>query len=471
MGPWTRLEAQVTRLEVAAATGFHDEVLGDVARLRGSMDTLPAAAGPPETATPWRVRERLLIVANHSAARTGRWSEALRFNTELIDSRRARGAEDFDLGTALFERHGELVELGRVDEARAVLVECRALFEPHRDFHLLGLVLSALAQLEDRRGHPGVAIEMERSALRYKYLANDVEAIPISHYGLAYFSARHFGRPTATVHYLAAALIAHIVADPDVSAVHALANDLAELGDLNAVPGDVGELCGQVAEVPGADLADLLTRICPGQGQAQQHLDGVLADARNQAAGAHSAAGGQAAPSDLPRYFAMWDPAIAGIVAARDGNARARQALGQHLAKIQDAATPWAPLAHALGLVSDGHGPDAAAGLDDVGAAIIARALDALRGAVTIPADLWPVMPWGYTLADLVAGSRGDANAAAAAQSELTTFAQRNPAAAAMCAALQRILAGDRRADLASNLTSPVDRAVVTSVLHHVEAG
>jgi hypothetical protein len=134
-------------------------------------------------------------------------------------------------------------------------------------------------------------------------------------------------------------------------------------------------------------------------------------------------------------------------------------------------ATPWAPLAHALGLVSDGHGPDAAAGLDDVGAAIIARALDALRGAVTIPADLWPVMPWGYTLADLVAGSRGDANAAAAAQSELTTFAQRNPAAAAMCAALQRILAGDRRADLASNLTSPVDRAVVTSVLHHVEAG
>jgi hypothetical protein len=84
----------------------------------------------------------------------------------------------------------------------------------------------------------------------------------------------------------------------------------------------------------------------------------------------------------------MWDPAIAGIVAARDGNARARQVLGQHLTRIQDAATPWAPLARGLGLVSDGHGLDAAAGLDDVGAAIIARALEALRGAVAIPADL-----------------------------------------------------------------------------------
>ncbi|HUZ55278.1 MAG TPA: CHAT domain-containing protein [Streptosporangiaceae bacterium] len=472
MGPRTRLEAEIARLEVAAATGYHDDVLNDVARLRHQMDTLPVAPGQPETATPWRVRERLLIVGNHSAARTERWSEALRFNTELLASRRARGAENSDLGSALFERHGELIELGRIDEARAVLVECRALFEPHRDFHMLGLVLSALAQLEDRRGHPGVAVEMERSALRYKYLANDVEAIPISHYGLAYFSGRHFGRPgSATAHYLAAALIAHIVADPDVRAVNALALDLEEIGDLDAAPADAGELCRQVAEVPGADLADLLARICPGEGRAQEHFDGVLADARNRAAGVFSPAGGEAAPSELPRYFAMWDPVIAGIVAARDGDARARHALGQHLVKIQDAGTEWAPLARSLSMVSDGHGADAAAGLDDVGAAIIARALEALRGAMTMPADLWHVMPWGYTLADLVAGSRGDARAAAAAESELTTFAQRNPRAASMCAALMRVLAGDRDAGLASTLPSPVDRAVVTSVLQHVEAG
>ena len=472
MGPWTRLEAEIARLDVAVATGSHDGVLNDVARLRGSMNSAPASSGQPETATPWRVRERLLIVGNHSAARTGRWPEALGFNTELIDSRSDRGAEDFDIGSALFERHGDLIEVGQIDEARTVLLKCRALFEPHRDFHMLGLVLSALAQLEDRRGHPGVALEMERSALRYKYLANDVEAIPISHYGLAYFSGRHFGRPgTATAHCLAAALIARIVADPDVSAANALALDLEELEDPNAAPADVDELCGQVAEVPGVDLADLLARMCPGEGRAQQELDGVLADARNRAAGAHSPAKGTAAPSELARYFAMWDPAIAGIVAARNGDAHARHALGQHLMKIQDAGTEWGPLARGLGMVSDGHDlVDAAASLDDVGAAVIARALEALHGAVTIPAALWHVMPWGYTLADLVAGSRGDARAAAAAESELAAFAQRNPRAAPMCAALKRVLAGDRRADLASSLSSPVDRAVVTSVLHHVEA-
>jgi hypothetical protein len=310
---------------------------------------------------------------------------------------------------------------------------------------------------------------MERSALRYKYLANDVEAIPISHYGLAYFSGKYFGRAgTGTAHYLAAALIAHIMADPDVRALHALAQDLEELGDLRAVPADVGELCRQVAEIPGADLADLLSRICPGQTEAQRHFDSVLAEARNDAAGAYSPAGGEAA--ELARYFAMWDPAIAGIIAAREGDARARHALAEHLRKVQEAGTEWAPLARGLAMVSEGGGPDTAAGLDDVGSAIIVRALDALRGAVTVPADLWYVMPWGYTLADLVAGSRGDASAAAAAESELTTFAQRNPPAASMCAALRRVLAGERDAGLASSLPSPVDRAVVTSVLHHVGA-
>jgi hypothetical protein len=469
MGPWTRLEAEIPRLEVAAASGLNDGVLADVARLRDHMDTLPAASGQPETATPWRVRERLLIAGNHSAARAERWSEALRFNTELIRSRYARGATDYDLGSALFERHGELMELGQVDDAREVLVDCRKLFEPHREFHMLGLVLSALAQLEDRRGHSGVAVEMERSALRYKYLANDVEAIPISHYGLAHFSGRHFGRAgTATAHYLAAALIAHIMADPDVRALHALAKDLEEFGDLHAVPADVGELCRQVAEIPGADLADLLSRICPGEREAQRHFDSVLAEARNDATGAYSPAGGEAA--ELARYFAMWDPAIAGIIAAREGDARAQHVLGEHLRKIQEAGTEWAPLARGLAMVSEGGEPDAAAGLDDVGSAIIVRALDALRGAVTVPADLWYVMPWGYTLADVVAGSRGDASAAAAAESELTTFAQRNTRAAPMCAALRRVLAGERDAGLASSLASPVDCAVVTSVLHHVGA-
>jgi hypothetical protein len=67
---------------------LHDDVLGDVARLRDTMVTLLVASGQPETATPGRVRERVLIVGNHSAGRTGRWSEALRFNTALIDSRR-----------------------------------------------------------------------------------------------------------------------------------------------------------------------------------------------------------------------------------------------------------------------------------------------------------------------------------------------------------------------------------------------
>lgn len=474
MGPWTRLQNEVAGLEILAAMGRHEEVLADVSRLYGDMRSLPASSRQMETATPWRVRETLLTAGQDAAVRTERWLEALDFNTAVVTSKRARGADDADLAAALFGSHGPLMELGRVEEARKQLLECRGLYEQDHDYHMLGLVLSALAQIEDKRGHSGVAIEMERNALRFKYLANDAEAIPTSHYGLAYFSRRHTGRPgTAIVHYLAAALVLTITGSPDAEqAVHALAQDLHDREDLTVVPATVDDLCGQVvAEVPGADLKDLLSRFSPEPGRAQQALDDLILQARGLA-GNLAPTAGAAPPDDLPRYLAMWDPAIAGLVAADNGISGAANALRAHLTRIEEADGTWAPLARALLLLAEEPGrPNPAEGLDEVGAAIVLRARDAMTGKVAIPSELWRVMPWGYTLSDLVAAGRGDAEAAASAERELADFVQRNPGAAAMCAALRRVLAGERDLDLATALGRPVDRAVVTSVLQHIGTG
>jgi tetratricopeptide (TPR) repeat protein len=473
MGPWSRLEFEVWRLEVMTAVGRYGQALEGVARLRDYMSTLPASSRQPETATPWRVRERLLTVGQDAAIRAERWQDALDLSAAIIASMRARGAERPDLATALFGRHGALVELGHIEEARKVLLECRDIYQADYNFRLLGPVLSGLAQIEDRRGHPDVAIELERNALRYKYLANDVGTIPISHYGLAYFSRRHTGRPgTATEHYLAAALICVLTASHDASAINALGDDLREADDLTAVPADVTELCRQVAQVPGADLAGLLDSLTPDQATVRRRFNGVIAEARAHAAGAHAPATERALPDDLPRFFAMWDPAIAGLVAAAQGDGRAAAALREHLSRIEQAAGPWAPLARALSrLNANPNIRDPAAGLDDTGTAIIRRAKEATSGNLSLPEVLWHVMPWGYTLADIVAGGQGDMAAAASAASELERFEQRNPPATALCAALRRILGGDRDPGLASRLADALDRAVVSSVLQHVGPG
>jgi hypothetical protein len=185
MGPWTRLDAQVARLEVEATRDLSGRVLPEVTRLVNHMKTLRASSRQPEAAIPWRVRERLLTIGGHAATNAERWQEALNFNAALIASMRARGAADRDLVGALFSGHGPLMMLDRHAQARRVLQQCRDLAEADHDFRMLGPVLSAQAAVEDMLGHPGIAVELARTALRYEYRAFDVDGIPISHYRLA----------------------------------------------------------------------------------------------------------------------------------------------------------------------------------------------------------------------------------------------------------------------------------------------
>jgi hypothetical protein len=136
-------------LQVLNAMGQADQVLTEVQRLRDQMQALPATPGPDETATPSNVRETLLDTGRDTARQLGRWQDALDLNAEQVASKRGRSAPAADIAHSRFNDYFPLLELGRTDEALALLLECRQAFQDARDPRKLGMALGALAP---RRG-------------------------------------------------------------------------------------------------------------------------------------------------------------------------------------------------------------------------------------------------------------------------------------------------------------------------------
>jgi hypothetical protein len=284
LGPWTQLADEGRRLQVLADMGQAELVLAEVRRLRVRMRDLPAASGPDETAIPWNVREGLLDTGRYAARQLGRWQDALDLNAELIASLRGRSAPAAGIALSRFNDYSPLLRLGRIDDALALLLDCRRVFHDARDPGMLGKTISALADVENARGHGDAAIALERDALRYTYLAGDVLAIAVSYHNLGNYLRRHARQPApALACHLAAAVIRALTgaegADRSLAAAltdlrSLLAEDvdgstpatvpvLGKLGSAAALPADLRGLCAHVGDIPGADLAALLAALAP----------------------------------------------------------------------------------------------------------------------------------------------------------------------------------------------------------------
>jgi len=195
-------------------------------------------------------------------------------------------------------------------------------------------------------------------------------------------------------------------------AVYEAAADLRELGDDYAQPADLADLYRAVADVPGVNLAELLTTLDPGQYEAREMLRELTARARQMAAGLFSS------------HLAAWDPVISALLAAVEGDERAATALDEQLTRYQDSES-WGALAAALShLRAGGTGGELLTGLDEIDTAIVTRAVDAITGKIIIPARLWEAMPLGPLLGDLVAARRGDEAAAERARQVLDTMSK-----------------------------------------------
>lgn len=286
LGPWTQLYDKVQRLQVLHETGQASQVLAEVQRLRDRMRAWPATPGADETVALWEVHETLLATGGHAAELLGRHDDALALSGEVIASMRGRRAPAAAIARARFNDYGPLLRLGRTDEALDLLLDCRQAFEETHDIEMLGMTLSALADTEDERGHGDAATRLERDALRYSYLAGDVIGITSSYHNLGGYLRHHARQPVpALASHLASALICALTgAEGTDNSILGTANDLREFGAAAIPPADVPDLCRQLSDIPGTDLADLIETLSPDQATAEQTLSGLITQAQALAA-------------------------------------------------------------------------------------------------------------------------------------------------------------------------------------------
>ena len=281
LGPWTQLLDEVRRLHVVSLMGQPEKALAEVQQLRDHMGTLPATSEESAPCAAWAVREELLGAGRNAALRLERWDQALELNAAAVASKRVRGAPQAEIARWRFSDYGPMIMLDRVDEALGMLMECREVFEQAHDIEMLGMVFDALATAEGHRGHGDVAVDLASQALRYSYLAADVDSIRISHHNLGEYLRDLVGQPgTALAHHLAAALLRAVTgAGGAEESVSSAADDLKAGGDVS-VPADVADLCRRVAAMPGVDLGRLLAGVGPDPQVVQRTLDELIGRAR-----------------------------------------------------------------------------------------------------------------------------------------------------------------------------------------------
>jgi hypothetical protein len=293
-GPWTRLFSEVRRLQLLNAMGRAHEVTVETRRLRGRLETLPGVQDSAETVPAWNVREILLDTGSQAASRLGQWDDALTMNIAQVDSMRQRRAPVTQIARAAFNGYPALLVLGRAGEARALLIDCRQVFEDARDIEMLGLTIGALAEVEEDAGHIDAAVRLEQDALRYRYLAGDAAGIAACYHNLGRYAHVHARQPAlALACHLAAALIstltdARLTGDP----LRGAATDLRVFGAAAIAPRDVASLCGHLADIPGTDLPALIARLSPGPEAAERTLRDLIIKARHQAAPPPATTGG-----------------------------------------------------------------------------------------------------------------------------------------------------------------------------------
>jgi hypothetical protein len=226
------------------------------------------------------------IAIRHHQGLVSRWADALDLNAAQLASMRDRRAPAAYIARALLNDYGPLLRLGRTDEALALLLECRQMFDDAHDYEMLGNVLTALADVEDKRGHGDVAIDFERVALRHHDLAADVPGIAISYHNLGGYLGSHCRQPApALACHLTSALIKALarINDDDLS-VQAAARDLRDLGSAACPPIDVAGLDRMLGDIPGTDLLRRIAALSPTPETAEATLRDLIAQAQTLAA-------------------------------------------------------------------------------------------------------------------------------------------------------------------------------------------
>lgn len=272
-----------------------------------------------------------------------RWQLALDLNAEIAASTRRRGAGEHELAQTRFNDAASLIELGWIEEAGRLLRWCQQVFEDHRDTAMLATVLGNRAGLEARLGHGQAAADFRRVALRLGYARPDPRALATRHHNLAgSLGAAGGDRAGRRAHRLAAALICRLtgMAYDLAHTMRILARELSEDTGAGPLPATVAEVVAVAERTEGVRLGDLLAALEPDPRAVEAALAEILRTAADLPPD-------EPAGEDIARHLKQWEPIIAIVVAACQGNRDAATQLIPFLDKAgQD--HDWAALAGVL---------------------------------------------------------------------------------------------------------------------------
>ncbi|MFF7240459.1 CHAT domain-containing protein [Streptomyces collinus] len=465
-GPWSRMSIEGRQLQVHMLQGDGRHVLDAVERLRAQMATLPDPSDQPETAPPWNVREAILDTGRSAASDLKEWQLALDLNAEQLRVMKERGTTEWKVAQAAFNDYGPLRALGRLSEARALLLWCRDIDEANHDIAGLAKDLGALADIEDKLGHGEAAIALQRDALRLTYTTGDITTIGIGHHNLANFLGRHTDLwDQSWAHRLAAAVIAYQTNSGLLRGQLLTMARLLRASD-TLLPGSFDQVCAIVDQSDGVNLAALSGLLPRRASDEQAALDEVLALVG-------------AIPDehvlDMPRYLRLWGPVMSALVATvNDQQQQAAVFLDgalDHFAQNDD----WAGLTAAFRRIRGGErdGDALADGLDEVDIEILNRTLAALDGSDPLDPSAWATAGEHDNDADdtgmrqfaaaVVAAAQGSRPAAELVGSVLEQMSE-HAHLASLVNALRAVLNGDRSPTLTAGLDAQA-RSLVDAVL------
>lgn len=370
-------------------------------------------------------------------------------------SKQSRGAAELELAVARFNAYGPLLRTQRTAEARTLLDACRAVYEKHSAYDSLAQCLSAMADLEDALGHGPQAVDLERVALRFKYLQPDPTLIAVSQWNLANYLARWAGDQEASLaHRLAATVLRALTASGAYR--QNLRGFALALSSGTVPPAGFDALCAAVERVEGVRFRELVEGL---GGDGDQLLAAMVEEAK-------------AIPAEelYAELLDAWEPTLALLVAANGGNLHARAHLDYHLARRAQ-QRDWAQLGERLTRARDGEGDPTTLGegLNDIDTAILTRALDALAGRTRLDPAPEPLRP---LIAAVVAARRPiatgglDDEDAAALDSALDQLAAIDDWTA-LAAQLRRLTRGST--EIEWDGLDATATAVLATILRHLE--
>ena len=221
----------------------------------------------------------------------GQHADALALSTDPVASLRGRRAPATIIARVRFNDYYPLLRLGRTEEALQVLLDCRQAFQDAHDIFALASTIGALASIESARGHGDAALRLQRDALRYSYLAGDVDGIAVGYHNLGNYLRRHACQPSpAPASHLTAALIRTLTGIGGTGAGSAAdstlqaATDLRALGTTAILPASVADLAHQVGGIPGTDLPRLIAKLSADPEVAEQALRALITQTQELAA-------------------------------------------------------------------------------------------------------------------------------------------------------------------------------------------